>query len=332
MDSSERPGSLPPTNERVAFNFTRSSHVVLQVKDLARSRAFYVDALGFVVSEESATKLYLRGLEEACHHSLVLERADASACRFVGFRVRLDEELDLVKAHFEAHGLPATWAKVEHQRRTLHVVDPSGAHVEICANMDTRPRQILAASEFVGACPLRLDHFQILTPFVGEALNFYAGMGFRLSEYIARDGVDEPDAVFLQRKGNPHDVVFFRNDGPRLHHVAFLAPETYHLMFLCDRLAEAGFGASVEFGPQRHFSPGFARFVYVRDPDGHRIEFFTSHYLTLDSEDEPVRWNLSELGGGWGPRPPQSWRNEASPFVGVRVQAAHAPNRDTFVR
>ena len=149
MDSSARPGSLPPTNERVAFNFTRSSHVVLQVKDLARSRAFYVDALGFVVSEESATKLYLRGLEEACHHSLVLERADASACRFVGFRVRLDEELDLVKAHFEAHGLPATWAKVEHQRRTLHVVDPSGAHVEICANMDTRPRQILAASEFV---------------------------------------------------------------------------------------------------------------------------------------------------------------------------------------
>lgn len=331
MVSSDRP-ALPETNEHPAFNFTRASHVVLTVRDLARSRAFYVDTLGFVVSDATPTRLYLRGLEEACHHSLVLEQADQAACRFVGFRVRLDEDLDRVKAHFEAHGLAADWAQVDHQRRTLHVVDPSGARVEICANMETRPRRILAASEFVGACPLRLDHFQILTPFVAEAFDFYAKMGFRLSEYIARDGVAEPDAVFLQRKGNPHDVVFFRNDGPRLHHVAFLAPETCHLMFLCDRLAEAGFGASVEFGPQRHFSPGFARFVYVRDPDGHRVEFFTSHYLTLDSEDEPVRWNISELGGGWGPRPPQSWRNEASPFVGISVQPAQAPNREAFVR
>lgn len=331
MASSDR-AALPQTNEYPAFNFTRASHVVLTVRDLARSRAFYVDALGFVVSNATPKRLYLRGLEEACHHSLVLEQAEEAGCRFVGFRVRLDEELDRVKAHFEARGLAAGWAEVEHQRRTLHVIDPSGARVEICANMETRPRKILAASEFVGASPLRLDHFQILTPFVAEAFAFYAQMGFRLSEYIARDGVAEPDAVFLQRKGNPHDVVFFRNDGPRLHHVAFLAPETYHLMALCDRLAEAGFGASVEFGPQRHFSPGFARFVYVRDPDGHRIEFFTSHYLTLDSEDEPVRWNMSELGGGWGPRPPQSWRNEASPFVGVSVQPAQAPNREAFVR
>lgn len=201
MDWSERPSALLPTNERAPFNFTRASHVVLQVKDLALSRAFYVDTLGFVVSDETANTIYLRGLEEACHHSLVLEKADQASCRFVGFRVRLDEELDLVKAHFEANGLPAAWANVDHQRRTLHVVDPSGAHVEICANMDTRPRQILAASAFVGACPLRLDHFQIHTPFVGEAFGFYAGMGFRLSEYIARDGVEEPDAVFLQRKG-----------------------------------------------------------------------------------------------------------------------------------
>ena len=70
----------------------------------------------------------------------------------------------------------------------------------------------------------------------------------------------------------------------------------------------------------------------MRDPDGHRIELFTSHYLTLDVEDEPARWNISELGGGWGPRPPQSWRNEATPFAGVAVHSAHAPNREAFVR
>ena len=145
-------------------------------------------------------------------------------------------------------------------------------------------------------------------------------MGFRLSEYIAMDGVEEPTAVFLQRKGNPHDIVFARGEGPRLHHTAFVVPETYHLMFVCDQLAENGFGSSVEFGPNRHFAPGFARFVYLRDPDGHRIELFTTHYQTIDSEDEPVRWNVSQLGKGWGARPPESWFAQATAFSGVAMR------------
>ena len=46
-------------------------------------------------------------------------------------------------------------------------------------------------------------------------------MGFRLSEYISPDGTDELLFVFLQRKGNPHDIVFAPGAGPRLHHAAF---------------------------------------------------------------------------------------------------------------
>lgn len=321
MVSSERP-AIPRPNVRPPFDITRASHVVLGVRDLGRSRAFYADVLGFVVSEETKDRLHLRGLEEACHHSLVLEKADAATCRRIGLRARLDEDLEPIRAHFRAHGLQADWAEVDHQARTLHLTDPSGAKLEICANMQTRPRQILTASAFVGACPLRLDHFQVLTPHVGDALHFYMGMGFRLSEYIAPDGVEAPDGVFLQRKGNPHDIVFVRGTGPRLHHVAYCVPETYHLMFVGDRLAEAGLGASVEFGPMRHFAPGFARFIYLRDPDGHRIEFFTTHYQTIDSEEEPVRWNVSQLGGGWGPRPPESWRTDASEFEGATMTAS----------
>ena len=324
--------AIPPPNFHPPFDISRASHVVLKVRDVAKSRAFYVDTLGFVVSDETSDRLYLRGLEEGCHHSLVLELADQPSCRRIGLRVRLDEDLDRVKRHFEAHDLPAEWVEVAHQGRTLHVVDPSGARLEICATMETRPRNILTASAFVGACPLRLDHFQVLTPHVEEALRFYVGMGFRLSEYIAQDGVNEPDAVFLQRKGNPHDIVFARNAGPKLHHFAFVAPETYHLMFVCDRLAEAGFGSSVEFGPGRHFAPGFARFVYLRDPDGHRIEFFTTHYQTIDSEDEAVRWNVSQLGGGWGPRPPDSWRNQATAFDDGPVEATPHPAFGAVVR
>ena len=311
---------IPKPVFRPPFNMTRASHVVLGVADLARSRAFYVDTIGFVVTAEEPNRLYLRGLEEACHHSLVLEAASHATCRRVGMRVLTDEDLDGAKAYFEAAGLQARWTEVEHQGRTLHTADPAGVPLEICATMETRPRQILVASAFHGGCPQRLDHFQVLTPQVTESLHFYTAMGFRLSEYIAMDGVEEPTAVFLQRKGNPHDIVFARGEGPRLHHAAFVVPETYHLMFVCDQLAENGFGGNVEFGPNRHFAPGFARFVYLRDPDGHRIELFTTHYQTIDSEDEPVRWNVSQLGRGWGARPPESWFSQATAFSGVAMR------------
>ena len=57
------------------FNVVRASHLELGVRDLASSRAFYVDCLGLLVSDETADALYLRGVEERNHHSLVLRRS-----------------------------------------------------------------------------------------------------------------------------------------------------------------------------------------------------------------------------------------------------------------
>src|SRR5215468_3501181 len=67
--------SIPKPVYDPPFNITRASHSVLMVKDLAVSRNFYVDLLGFIVSDEDRDALYLRGVAEACHHSLVLKRA-----------------------------------------------------------------------------------------------------------------------------------------------------------------------------------------------------------------------------------------------------------------
>jgi catechol 2,3-dioxygenase len=43
-------------------------------------------------------------------------------------------------------------------------------------------------------------------------------------------------------------------------------------------------------------------FVYLRDPDGHRVEVFNSHYQTIDIEVEPVRWDAASLttNARWG--------------------------------
>jgi len=67
--------SIPETAYPPPFNVTRASHVVLTVKDLAASRAFYVDLLGFIFSAEDGNALYLRGVTEASHHSIVLRRS-----------------------------------------------------------------------------------------------------------------------------------------------------------------------------------------------------------------------------------------------------------------
>ncbi|HEY2136431.1 MAG TPA: VOC family protein, partial [Xanthobacteraceae bacterium] len=69
-----RPPILSPP-----FRIVRASHVELGVRDLARARAFYVDCLGLLATDETAEALYLRGVEERNHHSVVLRRAHEPA-------------------------------------------------------------------------------------------------------------------------------------------------------------------------------------------------------------------------------------------------------------
>ena len=304
---------LPALVHKPAFNVTRASHVVHRVRDLPASRAFYVDLLGLVVSDETGGTIWLRGLEEGCHHSLVLKVGEPASER-VGFRVLTEEDLELLEAYFAKAGFPTAWVQVAHQGRTLHTLDPAGTPLEFCATMETRPRLFHHLELYKGACAQRLDHVQVVTPEVQLCLDFYGAMGFRLSEYVVDDG-ENPLMVFLQRKGNPHDVVFANGPGPRLHHVAFTVPETQNLMTAADLFVRAGCGGQVEFGPARHFSPGLARFLYLRDPDGHRVELFPSHYQTIDIEDEPMRWQAPDFQiGGWQ-TPPQRWFDEATNFA-----------------
>src|SRR5262245_11810751 len=101
---------FPAVDLRPPFNLTRASHIVLHVADLRKSRDFYVKIVGLVVSEENDRECYLRGLNEACHHSLVLVQARGPAsCRRIGFRVYLDEDLDVVFKWFRKQDLPTEW-------------------------------------------------------------------------------------------------------------------------------------------------------------------------------------------------------------------------------
>jgi catechol 2,3-dioxygenase len=315
---------LPISAPRPAFNVTRSSHVVLTVGDLAASRTFYEEVIGLIVTEEADKTLYLRGIEEACHHSMVLrESKSAPVCERIGLRVYSEDDLEEAFRFFEQQGCAPEWADVPHQGRTLHVTDPAGTPLEFCARMPVMPRQITQFSKHRGGCAQRIDHYQIVTPHVPKALDFYSAMGFRLTEFIAGDD-DVLRGVFLQRKGNPHDIVFFHGPGPRLHHTAFFAQEGQHLLKACDVAANLGFGHTVERGPGRH-GPGHAMFVYFRDPDGHRIELFNTHYQVMDIEIEPVRWDPKDpnVSFPWGLPAQSRWFQQASSFKGIAIEEAH---------
>jgi catechol 2,3-dioxygenase len=236
-------------------------------------------------------------------------------------RVFAEGDLEKLKVFFETQGCAAGWADVPHQGRTLHATDPAGTPLEFCAVMPVMPRMITKFTRHAGGSALRLDHYQILTPDVRKVSEFYMAAGFRLSEYIAPAGTFDLRGVFLQRKGNPHDIVFFNGTGPRLHHFAFLAPEVHHLLHACDVAGELGYGTRVERGPGRH-GPGHAMYVYMRDPDGHRVELFNTHYQIMDIENEPVGWDPADpdIAHPWGLPARQAWFEEATSFAEVAIR------------
>lgn len=310
---------LPTTNPDPPFNISRASHVALTSRDLGASRAFYEGALGFVVSAEDADALYLRGLEERSHHSVVLLKADDApgTCRRIGLRVPSDEDLMRAESYFKSKGRPTQWVQRPHQGLTLHVNDSIGTPLELCCMMDEVPLKLQQFHDYRRASPMRLDHFQVVAQDVEQAALFYAEIGFRLTEYTATDGADELWGVWLARKGNPHDVVFSNGRGPRLHHFAFTVPETRDIIHVCDAAGSLGFAHCLERGPGRH-GIGNALFVYFRDPDGHRIELFIGHYQAIDAHT-PLRWDLSDTRRSqlWGLPARASWFFEATGFTGI---------------
>jgi catechol 2,3-dioxygenase len=127
--------SIPKTNPNAPFNVTRASHAVLTVKDIGASRAFYVDAIGLVVSDETKDALYLRGVEEAAHHSLVLKRTDSEPVANASACALTEDDLEKAKAEFDkptSGEMGRGAASGPHSARQR-----CGRPLELCATMET---------------------------------------------------------------------------------------------------------------------------------------------------------------------------------------------------
>lgn len=318
----ETPRVAPP-------DIVRSAYCELQVTDLERARWFWVDVIGMAVTAADEGRLYLRGYEELTHHNLVLCEGTVPACSRLAFRVRTPGDVDQAERYFGELGcrserLPAgTTAGVG---PSVRVEDPLGFTVELFHSIDHAERLTQRYDIRRGADIARLDHFNIAVPDVHRAYRHYADLGFGCSETI--EGDDERlYAAWMYRKQTVHDVAFTSGDGPRLHHLGFFAHESTQILRLCDSLGAQDLESCIERGPGRH-GVSNAFYVYLRDPDGHRLEIYTSDYYTGDPDHETLRWDVKDpkRRDFWGNAVIESWYREASPVLDLdgKVQPVEA--------
>jgi catechol 2,3-dioxygenase len=318
---------LPP-------DILRAATIDLEVTDLDRSRTFYRDALGLLITYEDENAIYFRACEEYLHHSLVIRKGETAALRFLGYRVRAARDLDLAVAYFREMG-----ARVERvcagttrgMGETVRVEDPLGFSIEFFHEAEHVERFTQRYDRHNIGAISRLDHFNILTPDIPRGRSHYQNMGFKVAEEIV-DKHGTSYAAWLYRKSTVHDIALTGGDGPRLHHVAFHTNERSHLLDLLDRLGAMRLHEKIERGPGRH-GVSNAFYVYLRDPDGHRVEIYTQDYYTGDPDNPVVVWDVTDnrRRDWWGNAVVPSWYTEGSMVLNLdgEVQPLSVRNEDS---
>lgn len=313
-----QPANPIPTPASPPPDIVRCAYLELQVTDLQRSRDFYVDVLGLVVTKEDEHTIYLRSLEEFIHHNLVLRSGPVAAAAAFSYRVRGPEELDRAEAFYTELG-----SRVERRRNgfvkgvgdSVRVEDPLGFPYEFFYDVEHVERLAWRYDIYPPGPLVRLDHFNQVTPDVPRAVSYMSDLGFRTTEDI-RDDAGTVYAAWMRRKSTVHDTAMTGGDGPRLHHIAFASHEKHNILAICDKLGALRLSDVIERGPGRH-GVSNAFYLYLRDPDGHRVEIYTQDYYTGDPDNPVVSWDVhdNQRRDWWGNPVVPSWYTEASPVL-----------------
>ena len=295
-------------------NIVRSAYAELIVTDLDRARWFWVDMLGFILTAEDDEALYLRGCEETTHHSLVLRKGPAAAAACLAFRVWSAADLDATERWYGERGCRVErrpGGAVRGVGEAVRVEDPLGFTLEFFHAIDRTSRLLQRFDLHRGAAIARIDHFNISVTDAPAAYRYYDSLGFRCSETIEDE--HQLYAAWMYRKPSVHDVALTGGASPRLHHIGFFTPEAHHILRLCDLFGAIDEQQHLERGPGRH-GVSNAFYLYLRDPDGHRVEIYTSDYFTGDPDHEVYRWDVHDVRRRdfWGAAVVPTWYTESA--------------------
>ncbi|HGA5965014.1 TPA: 3,4-dihydroxyphenylacetate 2,3-dioxygenase [Salmonella enterica subsp. enterica serovar Java] len=298
-----------------APDIVRCAYMEILVTDLKAARDFYVDILGLFVTEEDENAIYLRTMEEFMHHNLVLRQGPVAAVAAFSFRVRSPEDVDRAEAWFKALGcrtIRRANGFVKGIGDSVRVEDPLGFPYEFFHDVQHVERLIWRYDLCTPGTLVRLDHFNQITPDVPAALKYIQALGFRVTEDI-RDENGVVYAAWVRRKPTVHDTAMTGGAGPRMHHIAFSTHEKHNILAICDKLGALRKSDLIERGPGRH-GVSNAFYLYLRDPDGHRVEIYTQDYYTGDPDNPVVSWDVhdNQRRDWWGNPVVPSWYTDGS--------------------
>ena len=325
---SNPPGARFPTPKAPPPDILRCAYIELQVTDLKASRHFYVDVLGLVVTEEDERAIYLRTFDEFIHHNLVLRQGPVAATAAFGFRVRSNAELDRAETFYRELG-----CRVERRAEgfvkgigdSVRVEDPLGFPYEFFFEAAHVERLAWRYDLHSPGALVRLDHFNQVTPDVPKAVEYMTALGFRTTEQIS-DDQGTVYAAWMRRKPTVHDTAMTGGNGPHLHHLAFATHEKHNILAICDKLGALRLSDRIERGPGRH-GVSNAFYLYMRDPDGHRVEVYTQDYYTGDPDNPLVNWDVhdNQRRDFWGNPVVPSWYTEFTPVLDLdgKLQPIH---------
>lgn len=310
-----QPANKVPTPQTPPPDILRCAYMELVVTDLAVSRDFYVDVLNLVVTEENDEVIYLRTLEEFMHHNVVLRKGKQAAVAVFSYRVRSPEDVDRAEAFYKELGCRAERRRdgfVKGIGDSIRVEDPLGFPVEYFHDVAHAERLTWRYDLYSAGTVIRLDHFNQATPDVPRGTRFHQDLGFKVTEDI-QDDQGTVYASWMRRKSTVHDTAMTGGDGPRMHHIAFAASDKINILSLCDTLGALRMSDRIERGPGRH-GVSNAFYLYLRDPDGHRVEIYTQDYYTGDPDNPMITWDVhdNQRRDWWGNPVVPSWYTDAS--------------------
>jgi catechol 2,3-dioxygenase len=324
---------VTPYDAEPILDVAQLAHVEVLTPDLDGSLDFFTRLMGMQVSERRGDSVYLRGYEEAYHHSLKLTKAARPGLGHVAWRASSPQALERRAAAIETTGLGRGWIDGDAGHGRAYQFDtPAGHRWELLWDVDyfeappdqrsglrNRPQKRPAT----GIPVRRIDHFNLTAPDVGPVRDFLVEtLGFMEREAIVTEDGAVTIASWLSVTNLSHDLALVPEAGPvgRFHHVCFYGGTNESLFDFADLCRENGI--TLEHGPGRH-GIGKTTFLYAIEPGGNRIEMIgDAGALIFDPAFQTVKWKASELpvGAVWtGTEFPQSFWDYATPAEEMAV-------------
>ena len=241
------------------------------------SRHFYVDVLDLVVTEEDESAVYLRTSRSSSTTTSCCARARSRRLPRSRYRVRTPDGPRqggrVLRRSSAAGSSGGRTGFTKGIGDSVRVQDPLGFPYEFFHDVEHVERLAWRYDLYSRGPLVRLDHFNQVTPTCRAPCGTWRTSGSGVTEDI-QDEEGTTYAAWMRRKPTVHDTAMTGGDGPRHAPCRVRDPREAQRPGDLRQARRAATSDRIERGPGRH-GVSNAFYLYLRDPDGHRVEIYT---------------------------------------------------------